>query len=179
MNALVLNGSPVRSGATAWIAEETALHLQTRYSVRSVCIDDYRIGFCRGCRACERTARCVQHDGMDELMAQLTWADVLVIVSPSYWADIPGQLKAFIDRCTPWCDTHQPHASLPGGKRGYTVALRAGSGMGECRRIIETIEHFYGHMHIACSGSLGLCAVGSRDAAMVRREEIDRFCSEI
>ena len=51
--------------------------------------------------------------------------------------------------------------------------------MGECRRIIETIEHFYGHMHIACSGSLGLCAVGSRDAAMVRREEINRFCSEI
>ena len=179
MNALVLNGSPVRGGATAWITEEIVLQLQARYSVRSACIDDYRIGFCRGCRACERTPRCVQHDGMDELMAQLTWADVLVIVSPSYWADIPGQLKAFIDRCTPWCDTHQPHASLPEGKLGYTVALRAGGSMGECRRIIETIEHFFGHMRIACSGSLGLCATGSRDAAMAHREEIDRFCAEI
>ena len=59
MNALVLNGSPVRGGATAWITEEIVLQLQARYSVRSVCIDDYRIGFCRGCRACERTARCV------------------------------------------------------------------------------------------------------------------------
>lgn len=179
MNALILNGSPVRNGATAWIAEEMARQLQPRFTLRSACIDDYRIGFCRGCRACERTARCVQHDGMDELMAQLTWADVLVIVSPSYWADIPGQLKAFIDRCTPWCDTHQPHASLPEGKRGYIVALRAGGSMGECQRITQTLEHFFGHMHIALSGSLSLCGTGSRDAAMARREEIDRFCSDI
>ena len=39
--------------------------------------------------------------------------------------------------------------------------------------------HFFGHMHIACSGRLSLCAAGSRDAAMARREEIHRFCSEI
>jgi multimeric flavodoxin WrbA len=41
-------------------------------------------------------------------------ADIVVSVSPSYWADIPGQFKVFIDRCTPWCNTHEPHAKLSG-----------------------------------------------------------------
>ena len=40
-------------------------------------------------------------------------------------------------------------------------------------------KHFFGHMHLACSGRLSLCAAGSRDAAMARREEIGRFCSEM
>ena len=28
-------------------------------------------------------------------------ADIVVSVSPSYWADMPGQFKVFIDWCTP------------------------------------------------------------------------------
>ncbi|WP_334303709.1 hypothetical protein [Butyrivibrio fibrisolvens] len=47
----------------------------------------------------------------------------MVSVSPSYWADIPGQYKAFIDRCTPWCDTHEPHASIKEGKRDTQLLL--------------------------------------------------------
>lgn len=45
-------------------------------------------------------------------MEQYEWADKIVSVSPSYWADIPGQFKVFIDRCTPWCNTHEPHAKI-------------------------------------------------------------------
>ena len=37
-------------------------------------------------------------------------------MSPLYWADIPGQFKAFIDRCTPWCNTHEPHAKISSGR---------------------------------------------------------------
>lgn len=38
MNALILNGSPVRNGATAWIAEEMTRQLQPRFTLRSACI---------------------------------------------------------------------------------------------------------------------------------------------
>ncbi|MDD6811002.1 MAG: NAD(P)H-dependent oxidoreductase [Lachnospiraceae bacterium] len=72
-----------------------------------------------------------------------------VSVSPSYWADIPGQFKAFIDRCTPWCNTHEPHAVISSGKKGYAIALRTGPGMQECNRIVESIEYFYGQKEIA------------------------------
>ena len=89
MNALVINCSPVRNGATAEIVRIVSRQLSGKYVVEPVCIDDYDIHFCRGCRVCHTTAACVQHDGVDRLMERFEWADVIVSVAPSYWADIP------------------------------------------------------------------------------------------
>ena len=179
MKALVINCSPVRYGATAEIVKTVSEQLSTRYETKAVCIDDYQFGYCRGCRSCHRTAECVQSDDVDILMNEFQMADIIVSVSPSYWADIPGQFKAFIDRCTPWCNTHEPHRTLPTGKKGYTIALRTGPGMEECRRIIGSIEHFYGHLESECCGSLGLCSVEYREAAEARKDEIRSFCGRI
>ena len=179
MQALVINCSPVKSGATAEIAGLAAEELAQRYTVRSVCIDDYEFDFCRGCRSCHQTARCVMEDGVQTLMHAFEQADIILAVSLSYWADIPGQFKAFIDRCTPWCNTHEPHASIPAGKKGYVIALRTGPNMKECQRIIESIGHFYGHLEIERSGSLGLCSIEYRSDVELRKEEIISFCREI
>ena len=179
MNALVMNCSPVRTGATAEIAHTISDCLKERYDVRNVCIDDFNIHFRKGCRSCHHTAECIQRDDTDSVIRLYEWADVIVSVSPSYWADIPGQFKAFIDRCTPWCNTHEPHASIGGGKRGYSVALRTGPSMRECDRIIESIEHFYGHLEIARCGKLELCSVENKEAAQKRKHEIIAFCKKI
>lgn len=179
MNALIMNCSPVRDGATAEICRIAAENLSERYAVRTVCIDDFSFGFCLGCRSCHDTAQCVQEDDINEIIALYEWADVIVSISPSYWADVPGQFKAFIDRCTPWCNTHEPHASLSGGKKGYSIALRTGPSMRECSRIIETIEHFYGHMEIECAGNLGLCSVEHKEDVAPRKPEIQGFCQNI
>ena len=179
MNALIINCSPVRNGATAEIVRLVSERLCSRYETKAVCIDDYHFAFCKGCRSCHKTAKCIQNDDVDALMNELSRADIIISVSPSYWADIPGQFKAFIDRCTPWCNTHEPHSTIPSGKKGYTIALRTGPGMKECERIIGSIEHFYGHLEIACCGSLGLCQVEYRDAVEARREEIETFCERI
>ncbi len=178
-NVLVINCSPVRTGATAFIAGIVAERLSTTCEVRSVCIDDYRIAWCRGCRSCHATAKCVQRDDADILMGEFDRAEIIVCVSPSYWADVPGQFKAFIDRCTPWCDTHTPHAALRPGKRGYAIALRTGPGVRECERVAATIEHFFGHLGIERRGRLGLCGVESRGDAEARRDEILAFCGSI
>lgn len=119
------------------------------------------------------------NDDVQLIINEFEQADIIVCVSPSYWADIPGQFKAFIDRCTPYCNTHDPHASLSRGKKGYIVSLRTGSGMHECEKIIGSIEHFYGHMEIECCGSLGLCSVENVGDAMRRQKEILNFCSKI
>ncbi len=62
MNALIINCSPVRTGATAEIVKIVAGELKSRYDTRCICIDDYRFAFCRGCRACHKTAQCVMSD---------------------------------------------------------------------------------------------------------------------
>lgn len=179
MKALVINCSPVRDGATAEIVKIVSERLMQRYEVKSICIDDFSFSFCKGCRTCHRTAKCVQHDDVESIIENYEWADRIISISPSYWADVPGQFKAFIDRCTPWCNTHEPHTALSGGKKGYVVALRTGASMRECERIFETIEHFYGHLEIECCGRLGLCSVENKEDAEQRKDEIIAFCNKI
>ncbi|MBR3267131.1 MAG: flavodoxin family protein [Oscillospiraceae bacterium] len=179
MNVLVINCSPVRTGATAEIVRIISDHLSERCFTKTICIDDYAFQFCRGCRTCHKTARCVQEDDIPAIISEFERADIIVSVSPSYWADIPGQFKAFIDRCTPWCNTHEPHAAIGSGKKGYAVALRTGPGMKECERIIQSIAHFYGHLEIQCCGSLGLCSVEQKADAVSRKDEIAAFCETI
>lgn len=179
MNVLIMNCSPVKNGATAEIASIVSDQLKERYTVRSLCINNYEFAFCKGCRTCHKTAKCVLQDDIPQIIAQYDWAEIIISISPSYWADIPGQFKAFIDRCTPWCNTHEPHASITAGKKGYTIALRTGPSMRECNRIIESIEHFYGHMEIECCGSLGLCSVEYKEAVEGRKAEIIEFCQKI
>lgn len=179
MKALVINCSPVRNGATAEITGLVSGRLSTGYNIRTVCIDDYCFSFCKGCRCCHRTAQCIQHDDVDVLMNDIEQADLIICVSPSYWADIPGQFKAFIDRCTPWCNTHEPHRALSAGKKGYVIALRTGPGMKECERVISSIEHFFGHLEIKCCGSLGLCGIEHKEAVEGQRDEIIAFCEKI
>ena len=179
MNALVLNCSPVRTGATAEIASIVSETLSHKYHTKSVCIDDYKFNFCTGCRSCHTTAECFQNDGVDLLMNEFEWADIIVSVSPSYWADIPGQFKAFIDRCTPWCNTHEPHAAVSAGKKGYAIALRTGPSMRECDKIIGSIEHFYGHLEIECCGGIGLCSVEYKEDVKRKKDEILAFCEQI
>ena len=179
MRVLVMNCSPVRNGATAEIVNIVSEYMSKMHEVKAVCIDDYKIDFCKGCRSCHHIAKCVQHDDVDKVIEQYEWADIIISVAPSYWADIPGQFKVFIDRCTPWCNTHEPHAAVSGGKRGYVIALRTGPSMRECNRIIESIEHFYGHLEVACCGSLGLCSIEFKEAVDARRTEILEFCGRI
>ncbi len=181
MNALIINCSPVRTGATAEIVKIVSEQLSSRYSVKSICIDDYKFAFCRGCRSCHNTAECVMSDAsvIQNIMGEFDEADIIVSVSPSYWADIPGQFKAFIDRCTPWCNTHEPHATIKTGKKGYSIALRTGPNMPECERIIGSIEHFYGHLEIESVGHLGLTSIEYKENVEPRKEEIIKFCSTI
>lgn len=180
MNALIINCSPVKTGATAEISKIISKCLMTRFNVKIICIEDYEFDFCKGCRNCHDTAKCIiQNDDITNIISEFKWADSIISVSPSYWADIPGQFKAFIDRCTPWCNTHDPHATIGYGKKGYCVALRTGSTVRECNNIIESIEHFYGHMEIASSGSLGLCSVEYISDVTNRVNEIETFCNII
>lgn len=179
MNALVINCSPVRTGATAEIVKIVSECLVNKFNVKSVCIDDFQIGLCKGCRSCHNTAKCILHDDADLLMQHYEWADVIVSVAPSYWADIPGQFKVFIDRCTPWCNTHEPHAKLSADKKGYTIALRTGPSMPECERVISSIEHFHGHLEIESCGKLGLCSVENKGDITDRVDEIKEFCEKI
>lgn len=178
MKVLVMNCSPVRNGATAEITKIVSEYFKSD-NVKTTCIDDFNISFCKGCRSCHKTAKCIINDDVSKIISLYEWADVIISVAPSYWADIPGQFKVFIDRCTPWCNTHEPYAAISNGKKGYSIALRTGPNMKECERVISSIEHFYGHLEIECCGSLGLCSIENKEDAQQKEKEIIEFCNKI
>ena len=84
MNALIINCSPVRTGATAEIVKIVSEQLSEKYSVKSICIDDYSYAFCKGCRSCHSTAKCVMNDAtvIENIMSEYDDSDIIVSVSP-------------------------------------------------------------------------------------------------
>lgn len=57
MNILVINCSPVKNGATAEIVKSVSEYIKDGNEVRTICIDDYDVKLCRGCRKCHETAK--------------------------------------------------------------------------------------------------------------------------
>ena len=161
MKALCIIGSPRDNGSTVLIVD------QIIEGMRSVGIEAKRqllgslhIGFCRGCRSerpfrgCRVTGECIQHDDMGVLIGQLMQADIVLLASPSYWGEVTAQLKTFIDRCVPLCNARTGETQVPPGKIGISVAIRAGSDPAENLHLVNTIEHYFGHLGITPVGRL-------------------------
>lgn len=149
MNALCIIGSPRKHGSTASIVERIAAGMRAEGVETHFCFPGaLDIHFCRGCHTCEETRRCVQRDAMDGVIQDLFAADIVLVASPSYWGDVTAQLKMLIDRCTPLCDAKTGETTVPAGKIGVAVAVRAGQRMAENQHIVDTIEHLFGHLGI-------------------------------
>lgn len=161
MNVLFLNLSPKNSGATQEILKTLREAAPVEAQTELICLGDLEIGYCRGCKACYQMRECVLKDDMGFLMDKLEAADVLVMAAPSYWADVPGICKSFIDRCTPYGDTNPDPARsrLTAGKRCYGIALRTGTRPMECEHILHTMEHWCGHMGIAMAEGIYFCQI--------------------
>ena len=73
----------------------------------------------------------------------------MLIAAPSYWADVPAQLKTLFDRTTPYGDTN-PKRILKAEKsiKGIAIAVRAGMREQENELILNAIEHYFGHLGI-------------------------------
>ena len=102
---LILNGSPRKNGATASLmkafiegARENNNEIKENY------ITSMNIKSCIGCDSCLRTHQgCVQkNDDMAVIYEDMSWADVVVFVSPVFWGTITGQLKVVFDRLFAW-----------------------------------------------------------------------------
>jgi multimeric flavodoxin WrbA len=91
---------------------------------------------------------------MDRLLEGILESDIVLLASPSYWGDVTGQMKVFIDRSLPLCNAKTGETPVPPGKIGVAVAIRAGQSKGENRHIVDTFEHYFGHLGIKMVGSL-------------------------
>ena len=100
MKIICLLGSPRPKGNSASIAKhfcETAEKLGSQ--VKTFALNKLNFCGCQGCMTCKtKLDKCVLKDDLAEVLDAIREADVLVLATPTYFADVSSQLKTFMDR---------------------------------------------------------------------------------
>ena len=104
MKIIGICGSP-RKGNTEFLLRE-ALKAARKKGAETelILLRKKKIKFCKGCDdICSKTHRCVIRDDMDEIYEKIKSANVLIIGTPTYFDNVSGIMKNFIDRTDPLC----------------------------------------------------------------------------
>ena len=69
------------------------------HEVEYIKLHDKNINYCKGCRKCFETGECVfKDDDMAGISKSIKDADVIILASPVYWANVPAVVKNLFDR---------------------------------------------------------------------------------
>ena len=71
------------------------------HDVEKISLVGKSLQFCKGCLACQKLGRCVINDDVNDIMAQVLKADVVVWATPIYYYEMSGQMKTLLDRMNP------------------------------------------------------------------------------
>lgn len=120
MNVLILNGSPRKHGNIARMLSAIESEVVSLGgNVTTLCISDLQVKPCTGCMACRKKGSCVlPEDDAQLILRRIQACDLLVIGSPCYWGNIPGQLKILFDRLV--------YGLMGESKSGFPLPLHKG-----------------------------------------------------
>ena len=123
IRTVILNGSPRPDGLISRMMEHAAKTIGGEVSLFSP--SRMHIQPCTGCMACRREGVCrLPEDDAQRVADLLRQADLIVVGTPVYWANMSGPLKVLFDRLVPVFMGEGPHG-LPQkklrGRRGIVV----------------------------------------------------------
>lgn len=174
MKATCIVGSARSNGSTAYLIDTIAdgMH-EAGIAVMKYCIGEENIRYCLGCKKCCIDGVCMHQDNVRQIVSDIITSDYVVIAAPSYWADVPGQLKTFFDRNTPYGDTN-PNRILKAEKpiKGIAIAVRAGVRQQENERILNSISHYYGHLGIETVKRISICETETLEDLKAKHQNI-------
>lgn len=100
MKILGIVGSKRKKGNTSALVQEAIRAAQKEGAeTKLIFLSDYSIKDCMGCEGCKDTYKCVINDDMQKIYPLLLEADGIILGSPTYFYNISGDMKTFIDRC--------------------------------------------------------------------------------
>ena len=100
MKNIIVISTSLRHGSNSDMLAEKFLEgaLSAGNSVEKISLVGKNIQFCRGCMACQGVGRCAIKDDVNDIMAKVLRADVVVWATPIYYYEMSGQMKTLIDR---------------------------------------------------------------------------------
>ena len=99
MKILGISGSP-RERNTCYMLK-TVLNA-TNHEYELISLKNKNIQPCCDCRYCHKNYKCTLNDDMQELYDKLLNADIIILGSPTYFSNVTGIMKIFMDRCLPF-----------------------------------------------------------------------------
>ena len=99
---LVITTSMRKNGNSEALADEFLRGAkEAGHETEKITLQDKKIGFCRGCLACQKIGSCVIDDDANEIVEKMREAEVLVFATPIYYYEMCGQMKTMLDRANP------------------------------------------------------------------------------
>ena len=100
MKVLGILGSPRKNGNSDILLNEAIKGARSNGAqAEKIYLYDLDFRGCIACGGCDKTGECVLVDDMTPLYNKLRASDAIIISAPIYFAGLPAQLKAMIDRC--------------------------------------------------------------------------------
>lgn len=124
---VILVGSPYDQGKCSTAATRIANALrELGNSVALFSCARIAVHGCIGCDQCKESFTCIYSDDLARIFSAIDAADAVLVVSPIYFAGVPSQFKAVLDRFQPyfWKRQQQIEQGRPlPAKRALYVSL--------------------------------------------------------
>lgn len=148
MKVLGISGSMRKDGNTADLVNVILERCHINgITTEFISLSGKKIHPCLGCEKCKEKKWCViENDDWDDVIQKVLDCDVLIIGSPTYYYDVCGHLKNFIDRTYSLY-----HDRKLAGRKGIAVAVQAQKG---ATRTIQTLEGFLSSHEFSSLGSV-------------------------
>lgn len=143
--------------------------------VQLINLSDYKISPCLGCEGCKNTFKCVINDDFDSIVSLMQEAEGIVMGSPTYWYNVSGDMKIFIDRCYSLIKFSKTDRSIwisafeDQGKFGIPVAVCEQHDESMMGYTYETLKRVMIDLNIRVCG--GLKGMGHFEAGEVLKDE--------
>jgi len=139
MNVLGIAGTPRRGGnSEVLLCAALEPFEKAGWDVTKILLSENIVNPCLGCDACSGGNSCIIDDDMEKIYKAYENCDAIIISAPSYWRNVPAQLKAVFDRTYATKDTKPLE-----GKLGGAIAVGRATAGGGQSIVINIIYNFY------------------------------------
>ena len=154
MKILAICGSP-RKGNTEFMLN---IMLKDRNDSEIVLLRELKIKNCIGDDSCMKTKEChIKDDDANEIYKKMEEADTIILASPSYFSNVTGIMKNFMDRGNPYWLNEKLK-----GKKAFLLGVGGQEGT-EGNNVIECMKFFARGLHMEITGEYFTTAEKPKD----------------
>ena len=177
MKVIAVNGSARRDGNTALLIRTVCEALEdSAIETELVQLAGQPLRGCLACMKCweKQDRRCViENDCVNQVLSAMSQADAVILGSPTYFADVSAEMKAFIDR-----------TGMVARANGNLLRRKVGAGVVAVRRggsmhALQTLQNYFlinemvipgsSYWNVAFGRNIGEVAEDAEGIATMRR----------